>query len=54
LSVEIVYETHSITDDNEAGIATGWLPSHIDAPFPGRQSYRQVVEATRQHPSDIE
>ena len=123
MPVEIVYETHSITTDNEAGIATGWLPGalsprgralarelgerrrhdglaavftsdlaravetaaiafagsdvpvyrdprlrecdygdlngmpvarlaaerarHIDDPFPGGQSYRQVVEATR-------
>ena len=26
MSVEIIYETHSISTDNEAGIATGWLP----------------------------
>lgn len=25
----IVYETHSITTDNEAGIATGWLPGEL-------------------------
>jgi alpha-ribazole phosphatase/probable phosphoglycerate mutase len=29
VSVEIVYETHSITTDNEAGIATGWLPGEL-------------------------
>ncbi|GIH46885.1 Histidine phosphatase superfamily (branch 1) [Microbispora rosea] len=77
MAVEIVYETHSITEDNERGIATGWLPgrlseadprlrecdygplnggpvslvaarraAHIDVPFMGGQSYRQVVEAT--------
>jgi broad specificity phosphatase PhoE len=122
MAVEIVYETHSLTEDNEKGIATGWLPGklsdqgrqfaaelgtrrrdtglaavfvsdlhrametaqiafahtsltihqdrrlrecnygelngcpvavlaterakHIDAPFPGGQSYRQVLEAT--------
>ncbi len=27
--VEIVYETHSVTTDNEAGIATGWLPGQL-------------------------
>jgi broad specificity phosphatase PhoE len=123
MGVEIVYETHATTTDNEAGIATGWLPGtlstagrdqardlgcrrrddgiavvfvsdlahavqtaeiafrgsdipvrldprlrecdygtlngapvdrvaaakadHVDAPFPGGQSYRQVVEQTR-------
>jgi len=24
--IELVYETHSLTTDNEAGIATGWIP----------------------------
>jgi hypothetical protein len=27
--VEIVYETHSISEDNERGIATGWLPGRL-------------------------
>lgn len=31
MSVEIFYETHSITLDNEAGIATGWLPGKLSA-----------------------
>jgi alpha-ribazole phosphatase/probable phosphoglycerate mutase len=31
MSVEIVYETHSLTTDNEAGIATGWLPGRLSA-----------------------
>src|SRR5215831_10638986 len=26
---EIVFETHSTTTDNEAGIATGWLPGQL-------------------------
>jgi broad specificity phosphatase PhoE len=26
MAVEIIYETHSTTTDNEAGVATGWLP----------------------------
>jgi broad specificity phosphatase PhoE len=129
MTVEIVYETHSISTDNEAGRATGWLPGelsergrglaaelgarrraggfaavfssdlaravqtaeiafgatavpihrdrrlrecdygdltgmpverlaavrsrHIDVPFPGGQSYRQVVEATRDFLRDL-
>jgi broad specificity phosphatase PhoE len=31
VAVELVYETHSITEDNEAGIATGWLPGRLSA-----------------------
>lgn len=31
MSVEVVYETHSTTEDNEAGIATGWLPGRLSA-----------------------
>ena len=31
MSVEILYETHSISTDNEAGIATGWLPGRLSA-----------------------
>lgn len=29
MGVELVYETHSVTEDNEAGIATGWLPGRL-------------------------
>ena len=29
MTVRIVYETHSISTDNEAGIATGWLPGEL-------------------------
>jgi len=31
VSVEIVFETHSISVDNERGIATGWLPGRLSA-----------------------
>jgi broad specificity phosphatase PhoE len=27
--VEIIFETHSVTEDNERGIATGWLPGRL-------------------------
>jgi len=29
MSVSIVYETHSTSTDNEAGIASGWLPGRL-------------------------
>ena len=29
MRVEIVFETHSMTEDNERGIATGWLPGRL-------------------------
>ncbi|MEU4198235.1 histidine phosphatase family protein, partial [Kribbella sp. NPDC026611] len=28
---KLIYETHSITVDNERGIATGWLPGELSA-----------------------
>lgn len=31
MSVELVFETHAITEDNDAGIATGWLPGKLSA-----------------------
>jgi 2,3-bisphosphoglycerate-dependent phosphoglycerate mutase len=31
VGVEVVYETHSVTEDNENGIATGWLPGRLSA-----------------------
>jgi broad specificity phosphatase PhoE len=31
MAVELVYETHSLTVDNEEGIATGWLPGRLSA-----------------------
>lgn len=45
MSVEIVYETHSLTTDNEAGIATGWLPGRLsDA---GRRLARELGQRRR-------
>src|SRR5215813_9367674 len=26
MSIDIVFETHALSEDNERGIATGWLP----------------------------
>ena len=31
MSLDLVYETHSLTEDNEFGIATGWLPGKLSA-----------------------
>ena len=31
MSSVVVFETHSITEDNERGIATGWLPGRLSA-----------------------
>ncbi|WP_329159105.1 histidine phosphatase family protein [Streptomyces sp. NBC_01717] len=40
MSIEIVYETHATTADNEAGIATGWLPGTLSAT--GRLQAREL------------
>lgn len=29
MPVEIVFETHSVSQDNERGVATGWLPGRL-------------------------
>jgi alpha-ribazole phosphatase/probable phosphoglycerate mutase len=31
VAVHIVFETHSLTEDNEAGRATGWLPGKLSS-----------------------
>jgi len=43
--IELVYETHSITTDNEAGIATGWLPGRLSEQ--GKASARSLGERRR-------
>jgi broad specificity phosphatase PhoE len=47
MSVEIIYETHSVTTDNEAGIATGWLPGQLS-----EQGRRLAVELGRRRRDD--
>jgi broad specificity phosphatase PhoE len=37
MAIEIVYETHATTVDNEAGVATGWLPGRL-SPLGRRQA----------------
>jgi len=43
--VELIYETHSISEDNESGIATGWLPGKLSAR--GRQLAAELGERRR-------
>ncbi|MER0240719.1 histidine phosphatase family protein [Streptomyces sp. HSW2009] len=31
MAVDLIYETHSLTEDNENGIASGWLPGRLSA-----------------------
>jgi broad specificity phosphatase PhoE len=45
VSVEIVFETHSTSEDNEAGIATGWLPGRLSTA--GREQARALGERRR-------
>ncbi|HEU4356677.1 MAG TPA: histidine phosphatase family protein [Actinomycetota bacterium] len=40
MPIELVYETHSTTEDNERGIATGWCPGKLSAA--GREQARQM------------
>jgi broad specificity phosphatase PhoE len=45
MAVELIYETHSITTDNEAGIATGWLPGELSVT--GRDLARRLGDRRR-------
>jgi broad specificity phosphatase PhoE len=45
LAVEIVYETHSISVDNERGFATGWLDGQLSEQ--GKQLARKLGERRR-------
>ena len=45
MALELVYETHSISIDNERGIATGWLPGELSAE--GRRLARKLGERRR-------
>ncbi|GHA33690.1 hypothetical protein GCM10010329_65910 [Streptomyces spiroverticillatus] len=45
MPIRLVYETHATTTDNEAGIATGWLPGALSAA--GRRQARELGERRR-------
>lgn len=45
MSSTIVFETHSISDDNERGIASGWLPGRLSRH--GRELARELGDRRR-------
>lgn len=45
MAVDLIYETHSITLDNERGFATGWLPGELSER--GRRLAAQLGERRR-------
>jgi 2,3-bisphosphoglycerate-dependent phosphoglycerate mutase len=49
--IELVFETHSTSEDNERGIATGWLGGALSAA--GREQARQLGERRRDDGIDV-
>lgn len=49
--VQVVYETHASTVDNENGIATGWLPGELSAT--GRRNARELGTRRRDDGIDL-
>jgi len=49
MAFELVFETHAITEDNERGIATGWLPGTLSEA--GRREAHKLGE--RRRPDNI-
>jgi broad specificity phosphatase PhoE len=49
MGVDVVFESHASTEDNENGIATGWLPGKLSAS--GRES--AVALGMRRHNDDL-
>jgi broad specificity phosphatase PhoE len=45
MTIEIVFETHSLTTNNEVGIATGWLPGKLSEQ--GREFARELGRRRR-------
>jgi 2,3-bisphosphoglycerate-dependent phosphoglycerate mutase len=45
MAVEIVFETHSLSTDNDRGVATGWLPGRLSKH--GRALARELGERRR-------
>ncbi len=45
MTIEVVFETHSISEDNERGVATGWLPGRLSAD--GRALARELGDRRR-------
>jgi 2,3-bisphosphoglycerate-dependent phosphoglycerate mutase len=51
LQVAVVFETHSTSEDNEAGIATGWLPGELSPR--GREQAALLGERRRHDGLDV-
>jgi 2,3-bisphosphoglycerate-dependent phosphoglycerate mutase len=51
MAVDVVYETHSTSIDNERGIATGWLGGRLSAT--GREQARQLGARRRDDGIDV-
>ncbi|GAA4956121.1 alpha-ribazole phosphatase/probable phosphoglycerate mutase [Nonomuraea thailandensis] len=45
MAVELIYETHATTTDNEDGISTGWLPGELSAA--GHRQARELGDRRR-------
>jgi len=45
MALEVVFETHATTEDNEAGIASGWLPGRLSKA--GEEQARQMGNRRR-------
>src|SRR5689334_1269941 len=45
MATEIVYETHSITTDNETGVVSGWLQSQLSEQ--GKRNAAELGERRR-------
>jgi 2,3-bisphosphoglycerate-dependent phosphoglycerate mutase len=50
VNIEIIFETHSISKDNELGVATGWLPGRLSAT--GRGLAAEMGERRREDDFD--
>lgn len=51
MALQIIFETHQTTEDNEAGIATGWLPGRL-SPL-GRRQAADLGERRRDDGIDV-
>lgn len=45
MTIQVVFETHATSEDNESGIATGWLPGRLSAT--GRQQAAELGNRRR-------
>ena len=43
MAIELVFETHCTTVDNEQGHATGWQPGQLWEPYPRGESWRAAT-----------